>query len=239
MNLKQQSSHSGRRGQAAALSIDQMTPSHTVVFKRLIERFPRDRTINMIDLARVIESNIEFFFGYDMRLHYPDFTHLLCEMRSEQRGGVDESALKAGQQLDDDGYVFIDSSVTAAEEPSEVKLPPLFADLVDADCALVWDLLQYLNRPEVTELSRKLAASMKSGGLLYLVNSTHAKISMEPMFCTVQDESHILFSGCDAEEWISPGYSQREIIEMMPEFHLMHATLLQNGLQEMLLEKKP
>lgn len=214
-----------------------VSPSHTVVFKRLVESFSQGQTIDVIDLARVIESNIEFFLGYDLRLHYPDFTHLLSEMRREQNSGADESAARAGQQLDDEGYVFIDSGVVS-EESAEVKLPPLFPELHEAECALVWDLVQYLSRAEVTELSRKLATAIRRGGVLYLVNSTHAKIAMEPMFCTVQDESHILFSGCDAEARISPGYSQREIIDLFPEFQLKHATLLQNGLQEMLLQKK-
>ncbi len=210
--------------------------SHTVVFKRLMERLVQEQTTDVIDLARIIETNVEFLLEHDVRLHYPDFTHLLQEMRLEQGVDTDASAAQAGQQLDDEGYVFIDGGV-AAEESAEVKLPPLFPELTGVDCVLAWDLLQYLNRPEVTELSRKLAESMRQGGLLYLVNSTHAKISMEPMVCTIEDDSHIRFSGCDAEEWISPGYSQREIIDMMPEFKMKHATLLQNGLQEMLLQR--
>lgn len=211
--------------------------SHTVVFKRLLERLALEKTTDVIDLARVIETNIEFLLEYNVRLHYPDFTHLLQEMRLEQGVDADASAAQAGQQLDDEGYVFIDDGI-AVEESAEVKLPPLFPELSEVDCVLVWDLLQYLNRPEVTELSRKLADSMRQGGLLYLVNSTHAKISMEPMLCTIEDDSHIRFPGYDAEEWISPGYSQREIIDMMPEFQMKHATLLQNGLQEMLLQKR-
>ena len=210
--------------------------SHTVVFKRLVERLAQEQTCDVIDLARIIETNVAFLLEHDVRLHYPDFTLLLQEMRLEQGVDTDASAAEAGQQLDDEGYVFIDAGVSA-EESAEVKLPPLFPELSDVDCVLVWDLLQYLNRPEVTELSRKLAESMRQGGLVYLVNSTHAKISMEPMRCIIEDESHVLFSGCDAEEWISPGYSQREIIDMMPEFKMKHATLLQNGLQEMLLQR--
>lgn len=222
---------SARDSREGAVSV-----SHTVVFKRLVERLEQEQTTDVIDLARVIETNVEFLLERKLRLHYPDFTNLLREMRQEQGVDADASAAKAEQQLDDEGYVFIDGGV-AAEESAEVKLPVLFPELTEIDCVLVWDLLQYLNRPEVTELSRKLAAAMQRGGLLYLVNSTHAKIAMEPMRCTIEDESHIRFSGCDAEEWISPGYSQREIIDMMPEFKMKHATLLQNGLQEMLLQR--
>ncbi len=217
-------------------AVSGVSASHTVVFKRLVERLAQEQTTDVMDLARVIETNVEFLLEYDVRLHYPDFTHLLSEIRREQGLDAGASAAAAGQQLDDEGYVFIDGGM-AAQESSEVRLPPLFPELESIDCVLVWDLLEYLNRPEVTELSRKLAASMRRGGLLYLVNSTHAKISMEPMYCTIEDDTHILFKGCDAEEWISPGYSQREIIDMMPEFKVKHATLLQNGLQEMLLQK--
>ncbi len=234
VNLQPQAVHASRHGGGGVTE-----PSHTVIFQQLVESFGRGKPIEVIDFARVIENNIAFLREYPMGLYYPDFTERLHEMRLEQHAAVDQQAMAEGQQLDDEGYVFIDNSaVIPAAESSEIRLPPLFADLATADYALVWDLLLYLNRPEVTELSRQLAGSMRCGGQLYLINSTHAKISLEPMFCRIQDPSHILFLGCDEEERISPGYSQREITEMMPEFKLIKATLLQNGLQEMLLQKR-
>ena len=212
VRLRQQGSGKPYRGQTVGASVVENRPSHTVIFKRLVESFSREQRVDVIDLARVIEQNIEFLTQYNMRLHYPDFTHLLNEMRQQQNAETEQ-------------------------ESTEISLPPLFSGLPSADCALAWDLVQYLSPPEVTELSRKLSDSIRRGGLVYLVNSTHARISREPMFCTVQDDAHILFKGCQAEEKSSPGYSQREVLELMPEFQLMHATLLQNGLQEMLLQK--
>lgn len=218
----------GVAGQAEAMRLS----SHTVVFNRLIERMAE--ATDVIDLSRIIKGNVDFLLQQQVRLHYPDFTHRLLEMRAEEGRA---SATHVGQQLNDQGYVDLAEEI-AAEESAEVRLPPLFPDLTEVDCVLAWDLLHYMNRPEVTELSRLLAEEMKRGGVLYLVNSTHAKIAMEPMRCVIEDEAHILFDGCDAGEFISPGYSQREIVDMMPEFQLMHATLLQNGLQEMLLQKR-
>ncbi|MBT3348510.1 MAG: hypothetical protein HOM84_06390 [Thiotrichales bacterium] len=195
--------------------------SRVAVFQKIISNFSEDRRIDIMDLARPIEKNIEFFLDYNARLHYPDFTYRLLEMREEQR------------ELDSDEL----NDELSSGEGNGIQIPSLLPELIDIDYAFIWDLPQYLTRSELKELALQLGDVIKRGGYLYLINSTQAKIAPEPMHCRIMEDGYIKFDGMGKMERISPLYSQLDIKELMRGFSITSSSLLQNGLQEIMLIK--
>ncbi len=242
---------------AAQPRADDRALSKTPLFQEVMGRLSLDRRNEILDLGEVLERNIEFFFSYPvaLRLHYPDFSYSLMEMRQavEQEAKPEEN-LSANLQndLQQEKCEKSKDQLTQAENKlesqskkhiSETEITQLLSlptSIQNADAVLTWDILQYLERSEMVPFVTQIAEMMRSGALLHLICSTHPAIPVRPMRCVIQGESHLHFSAKELQVRPAPRYSQREWMDWFARggFRFHRSTLLNNGLQEMVFELK-
>lgn len=105
------------------------------------------------------------------------------------------------------------------------------------DLALLWNLLDYLERDDIRRLSDHLAALGKRGMLLYAMVSTRSRIPASPSDYRIVDDGSLVRLPTTAQERDGPRHSQVRLLEQLRGFRVKRSFLLRNGVQEYLFEK--
>jgi hypothetical protein len=105
------------------------------------------------------------------------------------------------------------------------------------DIVLLWDLINYLNRPALTALMECIAARCKRGALAHgLVYYSAKRMPDKPTTFVPADDQHLMQVSVPSGERPAPRYSPEDLAKCMPRYTVERGRLLRNGMQEFLFK---
>ena len=121
---------------------------------------------------------------------------------------------------------------------------PLFAEVLaltandQFDVIFCWDLINYLSNESIRRFSRFLAQHSNADALCFFSLVTQKTMPSQPgKYRIIAEDVLHCEQDCD-EACPSPRFTQRRILESMPEFQSHRSFLLQNGHQEQILRAR-
>lgn len=178
------------------------------LFHSLVERLDDDERHVILDLGPPQSGTVALFSRFRCRLDIADLA-------------ADLPAMQAASEAPSSRAVFAAMLPPAQQEP--------------ADVILCWDLLNYLDRPEMTALMAELAKRGKPGTLVHaLVVYSARTMPVQPNRYAPVDDHSLQLIAKSQETQPAPRYSPEDLDLCTPGFKLERAMLLRNGMQEFL-----
>ena len=183
---------------------------HSLALKHALRRFRALGGSRVLDLGPALGRNVQFLSSFISKLFIAD---LYSTIRSQAgRSALDRAKL---------------DRILARD------LPP--TDQRPIDLILIWDLLNYLDREQVTTLGRHLARLCQRDSLLLALLSTQQTIPELPGRYLMLDPETVRYENLSKRERRSPGYKEPDLEKMMPAFEVETSFLLRSGIQEYVL----
>jgi hypothetical protein len=102
------------------------------------------------------------------------------------------------------------------------------------DVILVWDLLNYLELPAVSDLALHLARFSRKGTILFMLIFDSKDMPEEATIYRIVDEEHLRYEFASAERRACPRHHPRALAGAMPQFQTSSSFRLRNGIVEYL-----
>lgn len=185
------------------------TAFKSLAFGTLVEHLGGRADCCVLDLGRAFGSNVEFLSRFASKVVIEDLRHTLAALETPYSG-------------------------------ADRVCCPLFPALLPwhedtrFDLILLWNLLDYLERDDISRLATHLASHCRPGALIYAQVSIRPKIPLMPSnFKIIGDGEldQIMDAGGERD---SPRHTQIKLQEALHAFHVKRSFLLRNGLQEYL-----
>ena len=188
--------------------LDQVSGVHTsLALNVLYHRLLPGEKHHILDLGPPLKANIDFFSQFPCRLYIEDLY----------------STLSSFDYLSpEDGF--------SHEAVFEYLLP--FQKNVRFDIILSWDLVNYLERDESSQLVQHLSRFCRKGSQLLVLVSTLKHISEKPIRFRIVDSQSLDYESESAVLKPCPRYQQTDLNQMMPHFRVANSFLLRNGFKE-------
>lgn len=163
-----------------------------------------------MDLGPALGRNVQFLSSFVSKLFIAD---LYGTIRSQAgRSALDRAKL---------------DRILARDLPPRSQRP--------IDLILVWDLLNYLDREQVTTLGRHLSGLCRRDSLVLVLLSTLPTIPELPGRYLMMDPETLRYDNESRRERRSPGYKEPDLEKLMPAFEVETSYLLRSGIQEYVL----
>lgn len=183
-------------------------PLNAPLFHTLLEPLGDGRRAIVLDLGPARTETLALFGQYRCRMEIADVPAGLDELLADQ--APEELAAKI-----------------------EALLPAPGADPVDL--VLCWDVLNYFERSALSMLMKAIAARGQPGTLVHaLIAYAATEMPARPKRYAAVDEQHLAAVSVTAEMRPSPRYSPEDLGLCMPDYKMVRAMLLRNGMQEFL-----
>ena len=184
-------------------------------FKTLLRGLRPEASHSLLDLGPALGANVEFFNS-----------RLACRMRI-----ADFYRSYAGRGMAADGD---DDAFRAA-----VRDILAFSSGETFDAVLVWDLFDYLRRPQIGALMEHVTPALRPGALLFLSLSYGKQIPAAPLTFRIVDEQTLRYGAAGEPQRPCPRYKLPDLERQMPGFAVEASFLLRNGMQEYVLVYQP
>lgn len=184
-------------------------PLRAPLFHELVERIPEDSRRVVLDLGPARPETVALFSRFRCRMEIADLATSLANLNA---------ASAAGEDL-----------VAAAQ----AALPAARSEPVDV--VLCWDLLNYLDRPALSALMETIALRCRPGALVhFLLAYAQPRMPARPGRFAPLADGRLLHEALTPEQRPAPRYSPEDLARCLPDFQVVRAMLLQNGMQEFL-----
>ena len=183
---------------------------HSLALKHALRRFQTLGGSRVLDLGPAIGRNVQFLSSFISKLFIADLYGTLWKQAG--KSGLDR--VKLDRILSRD-------------------LPPTSQNPIDL--ILVWDLLNYLDREQVTTLGRHLAGLCRRDSVVLVLLSTLQTIPELPGRYLMLDPETLRYENASKRERRSPGYKEPDLEKLMPAFEVETSYLLRSGIQEYVL----
>ncbi|HSH70839.1 MAG TPA: class I SAM-dependent methyltransferase, partial [Deferrisomatales bacterium] len=171
----------------------------------LTRRLRKDCTYRILDLGSAQGANVEFFSAYSCRIRIVDFHGTVTERQQAQEPGV---------PLD------------------QTLLSDLAADTGPFDVILAWDLLNYLDRPQLARVMARLTHLSRAGTNLLAFMHTQGDIPAHPPAYRILNGKTLSCGSGHPDLRPGPGYSPAELEQLFEGFGGLRAFLLRHGPME-------
>lgn len=178
------------------------------LFTSLNEHLRAAGRCTLLDLGPAIGANVDFFGELHCKLQIADCGTGLLELNARTDITADDYDIELGQLLPLTG-----------NEP--------------CDGILVWDLLNYLDKPLFGALMRHLSPMVSGDTWLHGYINFRREMPALPQQYRLDQEGRVMVSSAMGAR-SCPAYPQQTLRTLMPDFSVSRATLLQNGMQEYL-----
>lgn len=182
-------------------------------FSSLWKQFNDDRKYRILDMGKASGASVAFYSALRCKLFVDE---LIPAMRSYQASLADDS-----------------------EHPT-LRIQDLLGmdDLFGLDLVMCWDTLNYLDKQLLEPFLSSLHRLMADGGCLHAFIYTRRDMPAEPGIYQIVDAARMLVDYPVGARIASPGYSQRQLENLMQGFNIRQSRLLQSGMQEYVFCKK-
>jgi hypothetical protein len=201
----------GALGLSMADVVPQPAAFSAPLFRGLVERMQDDVRRVVLDLGPARPETVALFSQFRCRLEITDLA-------------------------DDLDWL------NAIKDPGELRaacatlLPPRRHEATDL--VLCWDLLNYLERPALTALTRELLPRLSPGALVHaLIFYSLPGMPARPGRVVPADGQRLLHAPTSAAQKPAPRYAPDELTRLMPGYAVERAMLLRNGMQEFLFSR--
>ena len=178
------------------------------LFRSLLEGLDETRRVVVLDLGAVHSSTVELFGRFRCRLDIADLAQ-------------DIDSLNGSMERDE------------RERIAEALLPARHRE--PADLVLCWDLLNYLERPALAALMRRIAMRSRIGTLAHgLIVYSDARMPGRPGRYAPGPGGALTDLAPAPPERPAPRYSPEDLSLCMPDYRIERGRLLRNGMQEFL-----
>jgi hypothetical protein len=183
---------------------------HSLAMKYALRRFRALGGSRVLDLGPALGRNVQFLSPFISKLFIAD---LHATLRSQSgRSSLDRARF---------------SKVLKSDFPATDQRP--------VDLVLVWDLLNYLDREQVTTLGQHLARLCRRDSLLFVMLSTLQTIPELPGRYLMLDPETLRCENDSKRERRASGYKEPDLEKLMPAFEVETSYLLRSGIQEYVL----
>lgn len=203
------------RAKTEPASVAELTNSP--LFVTLAGQLAAHGRCQVLDLGPAIGANVAFFGEMHCRLHIADCAAPLLALNE-----------RLAQGMADNGSVEAPSL-----EAELIRLLPLELD-APLDAILVWDLLNYLDKPLFRALMAHLAPWVSGDTWLHGYIGSRREMAALPGRYRLTPEGRLAVTAGSLERCACPAYTQPDLRNLMPQFSVSRSTLLQNGMQEYL-----
>jgi hypothetical protein len=184
-------------------------PLRAPLFRELVERIPEHSRRVVLDLGPARPETVALFSRFRCRMEIADLASALDNLNA---------ASAAGEDL---------ATAAQAALPAERSEP--------VDVVLGWDLLNYLDRPALSALMEAIALRCRPGALLhFLLAYAQPRMAALPGRFAPLVDGRLLHEPLTTEQRPAPRYSPEDLARCLPDFQVVRAMLLQNGMQEFL-----
>ena len=196
-------------GAAGSFHADGLT-HHSLALKHALRRFRTSGGSRVLDLGPAIGRNVQFLSSFISKLFIADLHGTIWSQAG--RSGLDRVKL---------------DRILSRDLPTTNQNP--------IDLILAWDLLNYLDREQVTTLGRHLAKLCRRDSLVLVWLSTLRTIPELPGRYLMLDPETLRYENASKRERRSPGYKEPDLEKLMPAFEVETSYLLRSGIQEYVL----
>jgi len=183
------------------------------LFAQVIGDLDAEKRLTVLDLGNVRAGTVAMFSEFRCRLDIADLPDALPLPRDDEDPEVRRQAL---------------ASVFMVHEPEAL------------DLILCWNLLNYLERDDISYLISLLAPRFKPGTRIHALMEYASPLMPATPGAWVPDKNARLHaSQVDEDQVDSPRYKPKELERLMPQVKPERTVLLGNGLQEFLFTPRP
>lgn len=183
---------------------------HSLALKHALRRFRAVGGTKVLDLGPALGRNVKFLSPFISKLYIADLYETLKSTAG--RNPLGRSKLERILKQD---------------------LPP--ASEAPIDLILAWDLINYLDREQLTTLGQYLAGLCRRDSLVVALISTLKEIPELPTRFLILDPETLLYENDSRRQRLAPGYKEPDIERLMPAFEVETTFLLRHGVQEYVL----
>lgn len=187
------------------------TSFNSLAMAMLVEQAGDRSDWRVLDLGPAFGSSLDFLSRFASRIFIEDLYHTL---------------VSTGRQFSGEGRQYC--PLYDALLPYDAQEP--------FDLILLWNLLDYLDREEITRLASHLASLARPGTIVHALVSTRQKIPASPTAFKITGNGQLVHRDPDGTQCDGPRYGQVRLLELMRGYRVKRSFLLRNGLQEYLFE---
>ena len=182
----------------------------SLALRSIEERLVSDKNLQVFDLGRASGPNIEFYSKFARNIYVEDLLWTVVQERSSQ-------PVKAKRLF---------------ERLSSVP------DHARFDLICCWDILNYLSPAEMLEVSQFLKHFSHEKTVLFMLTYMRPNMPDTPSVYKIQAGSCIIYETNSDITIPAPGYSKRQLDQMLPGFKRTRSVLLRSGMEEQLYSPK-
>lgn len=183
---------------------------HSLGLKHALRRFHSTGGSRILDLGPASGRNVQFLSRFASKLHIADLYQTLVGSQERRR-------------LDRARFVRILSR--------DVHSP----DKQPVDLILAWDLLNYLDREQLSLLGQQLAGLCCRDTVILSLISTHKLIPKHPTRFLIIDAETLWYDNDSKIDRPAPLYKEPDLDRLWESFAVETSFLLRNGMQEYVL----
>ena len=175
--------------------------------KALLDVVRDDRSYSVLDLGPALEDNVRFWSQFSCWLHIQDFYRSYREWIAD---------------------------VEPEEESEEAAFSALlsFSEGTVFDLILAWDLFNYFELPELSDLVQRLSRWCRPGTRLFALISHLPSISVSPALFRIRNREALTYEMPTQETRPCPRHQPRDVARRMGRFNVSCSFLLRHGFQE-------
>jgi hypothetical protein len=208
------SSH-GTRAPGIAKALPATTAMHrSLGLAALFEGITGQAKVQVLDLGSAVGSNIDYLSRFGCKLFIEDLYAAIAARTGGASGDV-----RLGSDFFADFLSF----------PADTCF----------DAVLAWDLFNYLDREELSDLALYLARFCRPGALMLSLVTIGKQMPQQPMRFRIVDPQHLAYERHSPAERPCPRYALYELSERMRGFRLARSFLMRHGIQEYLFQRMP
>jgi len=182
----------------------------SLALRSIEERIASDNTLQIFDLGRASAANIEFYSKFARNIYVEDLLWTVVQERTSQ-------PVKAKR---------LRERLTTVPENARF------------DLICCWDILNYLSPAEMLEVSQFLKHFSHENTVLFMLTYIRPEMPDTPSIYKIQGDSCIVYENSSELNIPSPGYSKRQLDQMLPGFKRTRSVLLRSGMEEQLYSLK-
>lgn len=182
----------------------------SLALKHVVRRFRALGGSRVLDLGPATGRNVQFLSTFISKLFIADLSRTISSQTG--RSGLDKA--KLDRILERDLPATSDSPI---------------------DLVFAWDLLNYLDREQVTTLGRHLARVCGRDSLIFMLISNKPEVPEIPGRFLMLDPETLRYENLSKRTRSNPGYKEPDLERLMPAFEVETSFLMRSGIQEYVL----
>jgi hypothetical protein len=181
---------------------DSCVEYRSAALSRIERELSEKKSCTILDLGAASGKNLEFYRRFSRKIHFADLFSVVAEAKSRP----------------------VPAEVVADLAPYSGK--------AHFDAVLCWDIIEYLEPPEVAALGEALARCCREDTWLVAMTSLAREIPAVPGRFAILGEGQVRVEHSLREMRPNPRYAKGVLARLMPQFKRAHTYLLRRGVEE-------